>query len=728
MTAVTLDPVPRTQALTYAMRGWHVFPVWEMRDGNCACPQRQNCPHPGKHPRLGKAYEPSKDADVITSWWKKWPKANIGIMTGPSGLVVVDVDPRNLGDESFHEMEARFGELPRGPVAHTGGGGWHYFLKAPEHVDVRTTALGPGLELKARTGYVVAAPSIHLSGKTYAWDADRGLEEPLPDCPPWLVKLAGSQSVDEWQSDPGGPLAGVVGASFAAAGMVGRRLGKDTAAVTCPWDSDHTVGRPGDSSTVVFAPSVGNKLGWFHCSHSHCADKGPREALEALPEAAVLAALKRLGVDESWSPSAIQRPHADWALPPTGGDDDDDGVSDVPVPEQPGSDAWKRSLRFDGAMRITKDAGNAALILAHDDAWAGCLAKDTFRGGIVWLKSPPPMPGLLAPKPGEPMKHSHNVYIQQWLAKYRMTSFPPAAVEAAVISAAEHISVDPLQEYIQELEWDGTHRLATFASTYLGIEDDEYTRCVIRWWMISAIARAMEPGIKADYVLVLEGDQGARKTQLLEALGGEWFVAALPSISNKDSLVVLDGAWLVCIDELAGLQGVSNEAVKSFLTTRSDTFRPPYGRDVVRRPRRCVFAATTNAPEYLTDGTGGRRYWPLACKMVKSAKVSDDRDQLWAEAKLAWSAGETWYPENATTEAIVKEQQELRQIDDPIADRIAAHIQPASETSTNEVMRALGINPASHDAMKMARRIGTVLRRLGWTKKKGRYGIRWARP
>ncbi len=717
-------PVPRTQALSYAMRGWHVFPVWEMRDGNCACPQKKNCAHPGKHPRLGKAYEPSKDADVIAGWWKKWPAANIGIMTGPSGLVVVDVDPRNLGDESFHEMEERFGELPRGPVAHTGGGGWHYFLQAPEHVDVRTTALAPGLELKARTGYVVAAPSLHLSGRNYAWDADRGFEDPLPDCPTWLVKLAGSQSVDEWQSDPAGPLAGLVGAAFAAGGMVGRRLGQSTAAVTCPWNDEHTTGRDGDSSTVVFAPSVGNKLGWFHCSHSHCATRGPREALEALPKDAVAAALKRLGIDPDWSPSVIQKPHADWALPPT---DEPEPAGAAPEPKKEGPGAWKKSLRFDGAMRITKDAGNAALILAHDEAWDGTLAQDAFRGGLVWLRSPPSLPGLVPPRPGDVVKHAHNVYIQQWLAKYRMVSFPPAAVESAVLAAAEHITVDPLQDYLSELTWDGKHRLDTFSSEYLGGEDDEYTRCIIRWWMISAIARAMEPGVKADYVLVLEGEQGARKTQLLEALGGEWFVAALPSISQKDSLVVLDGAWLVCIDELAGLQGVSNEAVKSFLTTRSDTFRPPYGRDVVRRARRCVFAATTNAPEYLTDGTGGRRYWPLECKMVKSARVAEDRDQLWAEAKLAWSAGESWYPENALTEAIVKEQQELRQIDDPIAASIANYIQMQNEVTTQELMKSLGMNPSSGDAQKVARRIGVVLRGLGWSKKKGRYGIKWVR-
>ena len=720
MQAVATPSSNRQEALSYALRGWHVFPVYEIEDGQCACPQGDKCGHPGKHPRLGRSYEPSNDADQITAWWKEWPRASIGVMTGPSGLVVLDVDPRNGGDDSFAEAESRFGEIPPGPTVHTGGGGFHYYFKSPEHVDAKSCVLAPGLEVKGRTGYIVAPPSGHYSGKSYAWDAGRGLEEPLQECPSWLIKLSKSQSVDEWQPDPGGPLAGVVGATFAAAGMALRRLSPTTLAVECPWQREHSTGKKGDSSTVVFAPSAGSKIGWFHCSHAHCDGRGPREALDALPASALAAALKRLEVPDGWTPGHIQKPHADWALP----------SEDVP-PVSHGTPveaakSWKTSLRYDGSMRLTRDAGNAALLLAHDPAWEGCLAKDTFRGGIVWKRPPPPLAGLVPPKAGDSMKHAHNVIIQQWLAKYRMVSFAPQAVEVAVIAAAEHIEVDPLKEYLLGLKWDGEHRLDAFGETYLGLPpDDEYVRNVIRWWMISAVARAMVPGCKADYVLVLEGDQGARKTQLLEALGGEWFVAALPSINNKDSLVVLDGAWLVCIDELAGLQGVSNESIKSFLTTRYDTFRPPYGRDVVRRPRRCVFCATTNAPEYLSDGTGGRRYWPLPCVMVKSAKVATDRDQLWAEAVLAYSNGERWYPESATSEAVIQEQQELRRLEDPLAETVARQIISASEVTTAEILKGMGVGMES---MSMPRRVGVIMRRLGWKKVKGRHGIKWQRP
>jgi hypothetical protein len=117
-------------ALDYARRGWPVFPVWWAEDGRCAC-GKAKCQHPAKHP-LGKLApngrnSATKDLETIERWWGEYPKANIGIPTGPeSGLVILDEDPRNGGDISKLP-----GNMPFTPTVFTGGDGEHFYLKHP---------------------------------------------------------------------------------------------------------------------------------------------------------------------------------------------------------------------------------------------------------------------------------------------------------------------------------------------------------------------------------------------------------------------------------------------------------------------------------------------------------------------------------------------------------------------------------------------------------------------
>jgi hypothetical protein len=121
-----------TAALDYGARGWPVFPVWWIKNGKCAC-GKASCQHPGKHP-IGKLAPKGRnsattDPETIRRWWGQYPRANVAIATGPeSGLVVVDVDPRNGGDKSFEELP---GIMPLTPTVHTGGGGEHYFFEYP---------------------------------------------------------------------------------------------------------------------------------------------------------------------------------------------------------------------------------------------------------------------------------------------------------------------------------------------------------------------------------------------------------------------------------------------------------------------------------------------------------------------------------------------------------------------------------------------------------------------
>jgi len=179
MNAATVIESPRSNldvALEYSGRGLCLLPI-EHRGKD---PVTALVPH-GKD-------NATTDAAMIRAWWSRVPNAGIGISLHPSDLVVVDVDPRNDGVASLANLVSELGPLPRTVTALTGGGGWHYLLRAPK---VETQCkIAPGVELLAN-GYIVVAPSIHPSGNAYAWRAGQGPGEiEIADLPAtWLERF-----------------------------------------------------------------------------------------------------------------------------------------------------------------------------------------------------------------------------------------------------------------------------------------------------------------------------------------------------------------------------------------------------------------------------------------------------------------------------------------------------------------------------------------------------------
>jgi len=170
---------PLAYALAYAEMGWHVLPL-----------------EPGTKIPLGRLVprgmlDATTDAETIRGWWRRHPQANIGIALAQSGLVAIDVDPRNGGVETFEQLQAAHGNLRSSVTAFTGGGGEHHVFVIPPGAQLNLPGtLGPGVDLKAN-GYIVAEPSIHPSGRRYDWEAsssplDGAVPSPLPD---WLRSL-----------------------------------------------------------------------------------------------------------------------------------------------------------------------------------------------------------------------------------------------------------------------------------------------------------------------------------------------------------------------------------------------------------------------------------------------------------------------------------------------------------------------------------------------------------
>jgi hypothetical protein len=177
-------PVGRA-AEAYAALGLPVVAMHGVRrDGGCTCPRGTRCPDPGKHPRLADwPTTASTSPAQVRAWWRRWPVANVGLATGRR-FDVLDIDGPQ-GEAALRAL-AQAGAVPGGgPLARTGGGGWHVLLAATGAGN--RVGLRPGLDWRGRGGLIVAPPSRHASGRGYRWV--RPLTATLPQVPAGLRRL-----------------------------------------------------------------------------------------------------------------------------------------------------------------------------------------------------------------------------------------------------------------------------------------------------------------------------------------------------------------------------------------------------------------------------------------------------------------------------------------------------------------------------------------------------------
>lgn len=213
-------------ALKLAESGLQVFPTHSVNNNTCTC-GKPDCPSPGKHPRTTHGFhEATCDPEQITTWWSRWPTANVAIRTGrESEVFVLDIDGAD-GESSLAAFVAQHGKLPTTPVAQTGRG-QHYYFTLPTKSVLSRAGVAPGVDVRGDGGYVIAPPSIHARGCAYSWLVSPE-EQPFAAAPAWLLDLVssatGSDSCDN--ATPNTATTLTVGAtSFASAGGVpeGRR-------------------------------------------------------------------------------------------------------------------------------------------------------------------------------------------------------------------------------------------------------------------------------------------------------------------------------------------------------------------------------------------------------------------------------------------------------------------------------------------------------------------------
>ncbi len=183
---------PLEAAVAYAARGWRVVPLI-----------------PGKRaPWLDEWQNAATtDPDTIRAWWQRQPGSGVGIATGQaSGIIIIDIDPRNGGDDSLADLEATYGPLPDTVEAITGSNGRHIYLNAPNFpisID-HGRRLGPGIDILGERAQAVAPPTIRNDGGLYTWDLEHDPFDGIAvaDPPAWLLELLTATTTATPRRDP----------------------------------------------------------------------------------------------------------------------------------------------------------------------------------------------------------------------------------------------------------------------------------------------------------------------------------------------------------------------------------------------------------------------------------------------------------------------------------------------------------------------------------------------
>jgi hypothetical protein len=264
-----------------------------------------------------------------------------------------------------------------------------------------------------------------------------------------------------------------------------------------------------------------------------------------------------------------------------------------------------------------------------------------------------------------------DTQITRWLEPLRavldMPNDPPVqAVRDAVEVIADDNPYDPLLEYMASLpdfkppdNYNPDTSLLSTWLTKIGAQEGPDTKKFARRILMGLVARALKPGVKFDYVPVFEGPQGVGKSSLVKAIVSPAFYATLfGGLASKDAPMTLRGRWGVELAELVAFKKTDNETMKSFFSTDTDVFRPPYARNLISTQRRTVLFGTTNDRQYFTDWTGSRRYWPVLFPGVIDIQwFLEHRDILFAEAKYFFEHGERYHDTLEETQAEHRQRQ-----------------------------------------------------------------------
>jgi len=383
--------------------------------------------------------------------------------------------------------------------------------------------------------------------------------------------------------------------------------------------------------------------------------------------------------------------------------------------------AWLTYLQLNDKGILKKMLDNYILILQNHPLFKGKIRYNKFTNKVTKVAK------VLDLYAG-PWTDADTRAFRQWINQNFKVDASNDLLNEAVMRVAELNPYHPVVDWILSLEWDQKPRLGSWLLDYMGVvPTDEkyktYVQDVGTLLLGAAVKRVFMPGCKYDYVVLLEGSQGTKKSQAIQVLAynPEWYVSiSIPKVADKDIYLVMQGKWIVEFPEMYSFYRSENEAIKQFITTQVDTFRAPYGRHAQDYPRQCVFIATSNQYEHHDDETGYRRFLPI--RIENEPKVDELYQvipQLYAEAYFYFKNGDfdVLYLEDSDSVEVALQEQELAMYDDIWADDIVRYLNGRTQITIKELMiNALGFTEKKDQTKTNQMRVGKILRLLGFRK------------
>jgi len=289
----------------------------------------------------------------------------------------------------------------------------------------------------------------------------------------------------------------------------------------------------------------------------------------------------------------------------------------------------KLSRNEDGGIRRTP--GNLAKILRSDPRWGERLSRNEMTQDIRY--------------DGIVVVDSFVDYVQEAIEDAYGTPFGREETAAKIAAQADQQLIHPVREMLMALpKHDGKERLGNLALEVLG-NNTVLARKYLIHFFVGAVRRVLRPGLKMDSVPVLVGKQGIGKSTFWRIIASDkWFCDSAVDLDSKDGAMTIHRGWITELGEIDHLADKVQERVKGFLSQCQDTYRPPFSRTTQVFPRSCVIVGSTNRMGFLTDPTGSRRYWPIACPQpIRLDLLIEWRDQLLAEALMMEAVGVEHY-------------------------------------------------------------------------------------
>lgn len=331
-------------------------------------------------------------------------------------------------------------------------------------------------------------------------------------------------------------------------------------------------------------------------------------------------------------------------------------------------DSWKSKLVYMPRSKLLENSvWNLMLILTHDPdfvhfGYNELAGRVQLTGDVPWER---PL--------GNRYWRDADTAQMKALIDMRYLPFSTRNHDVCFTKVADDRRFHPIRDYLDGLPpWDKKPRVETLLVRCLQADNTPYVRSVTRKTLAAAVSRIYRPGTKFDSVLVFDGAQGIGKSTLFKDLVGDEYYSetlSLTDMDDKSGAEKLQGFWIVEIGELAGMKKADIEKVKAFISTADDKYRPSYGKTVESHPRQCIIIATVNGDRgYLRDITGNRRFWIVKAHQEEQVKkwsfTPEERDQIWAEAKTIYEAGEKLYLEGDLIPAAEEAQREAMEADE----------------------------------------------------------------